>query len=843
MSFVSSTSPSSTYYSPYSPTISFQGLESGLNTSSIVNALMAQYSQPLVDLQSQQKTDQRQISSYQTISADLQSLYRAAEALSAPGALSGSVSASSSDPAVATATVGSGATAGSATFVVDRLAQASAYVSSGTVASTSDVVSGPDLLVGVGGQALGISTLSAGSGLATGSHSIDVTQASAGATITGSGAPASTTTIGSTNDQVSVSLDGASAVTYTLASGTYTPSQLAAALASASGGTLSASVDSAGNLVVSTTEQGSHATLSITGGSALGSLGLTTSTSAATGTDAIVNVDGTSNTVSDIAGSGTTQLTLSSGTGGSVDLGVTGGLSLGSMKADYLSTQGGSLAGVVQAINGSGLAVSATAVQVASGGYALEISSQKTGTTGSVTLDPTAFGSSPLGNLDLATAAQDAQVSVGGAGGPELTSSSNTVTGLVPGVSVDLLSASTSPVTVSVTPDGSVVAPKVKALVDAANKVLGDIATSTAYDARTKTAGPLNGQYGLTALADRVLATVSQALGVSSLGASAQAAGVGLTSTGTLTFDQSAFDSAYNANPSAVASLLTQAGSFSPSSSAYAGQVSLVAATDATAPGSYAVSITHAATQALDSGTVGFSSSSSTLGSSGSYTVTAGSSSATVSLSSTETLSQAVTAMDAAFAHAGMDLSAEVTNNSSGQATLSIVSSAYGSAQSFTVSAGASDPLGLASASAFTGSDVAGSIDGVAATGNGQYLSAPSSDPTLAGLTLQVTTPSVGGATTIGTFTYAPGMAQSLATLAHSATTGPGGVVAAAVAGLQADTQDLSSQISVEQQVVDQERAMLQQEFTHLETSLAQLKSQGSALTSALSSGGIPQGG
>ncbi len=39
----------------------------------------------------------------------------------------------------------------------------------------------------------------------------------------------------------------------------------------------------------------------------------------------MINVDGTSTTVSDISGSGTTSVVLNSGSGGTVTVGITGG--------------------------------------------------------------------------------------------------------------------------------------------------------------------------------------------------------------------------------------------------------------------------------------------------------------------------------------------------------------------------------------------------------------------------------------------------------------------------------------------------------------------------------------
>lgn len=832
------------------PPVAFQGLESGLNVSAIISAEMTIFDQPLVDLQNQQSQVNSQLSAYQQLSSDFSSLETAASALSSPTAFDSALAATSSDASAATATVGAGAEPGTISFSVEALATGTTLLSSGTVASPNDVVASGNLLVGVGGQALGITDLQAGSGLASGRHTITVTQASAGAEVTGTSALAGTTTITSgTNDQLTVSLDGTS-TTYTIAAGTYTQSQLAQAVSQASGGTLQASVNAQGELVLTTAQQGSAATLAVTGGDALSSLGMSASTTAATGTNAVVNVDGTSTTITNLSGSGPTTLSLSSGTGGSIDVTVSGGLQTGRMSADYLSVGNGSLSDVVQALNGSGLGLSAGAVEVSSGSYALEISSTQTGTQGALEISPLAFASSSLGRLDTVTQAQNAEISLGGVSGDTVQSQTNTFSNLLPGLSVNVSQTTTSPVSITVAPSGAAIEPKVAALVNAANKVLSDVSTDVAYDPTTNQAGPLNGAFGVEGLAQQVLAIFGQALGTGVLGSKAEAAGITLNSNGTLSFDQSAFDAAYNANPSAVAAMFTQGGSFTPSSSTYSGQVSLLAAENGTQAGSYQVQISQAATQAVDSGTVGFASASSTVLAADTYTVSQGGQSATLSVSAGESLSQIVTSFDQSLAQAGLGLSAEVTTNASGQSVVELSSAGYGSAQSFTVASSSStDPLGISSSSPFTGTDVAGTIDGQAATGDGQVLSLPTtaSSPA-AGLALSVTTPSVTGTTTLGSFDYAPGLAQSLASLAQQVTTSPGGAIASAISGLQTTQQSLGTEIASEQQVVDAEQSQLEAEFNALASQLASLNAQGAVLgaasgsapTTASTTGGAP---
>jgi len=384
--------------------VSFGGLESGLNTSEIISAEMQVYEQPLQALQTQQSTLNTQISDYQAINSQLLTLQQSADALADPAAYDEAFSASSSDSSIATGTISSGSQAGSVTLAVDQLATGSTQISQGTVASTDDVVASGNILVGSGGAALGLASITAGSGLSVGAHSISVTQASAGATVAAATPLAASTTITGANDQIDVDVDG-SPLSVTIASGTYTQAQLAQAITQGSGGALSASVSSSGQLSIATTQQGSTSSLQVTGGSALGDLGLTSGVTVY-GTDGEIDVDGTSTTVNDIAGTGTTQVTLDSGDGGTVTAAISGGLSVGTMTAQNVSVGDGSLSSVVAGINGADAGVTATALLVGTNEYALEVTSNSTGTAGAATVDTQAFSGSSLGALETTTAAR-----------------------------------------------------------------------------------------------------------------------------------------------------------------------------------------------------------------------------------------------------------------------------------------------------------------------------------------------------------------------------------------------------------------------------------------------------
>src|SRR5207244_2751874 len=134
-----------------------------------------------------------------------------------------------------------------------------------------------------------------------------------------------------------------------------------------------------------------------------------------------------------------------SGTGGTITATFGGGLRAGTVNATNVSTGDGSLTSVVNAINAAGAGITATAVQVATNAYRLQLASTATGTSNALTVDPSVF-SAQLGSLSTLTSAADATITIG-KGSPNqysVTSGSNTLTGVLPGVTLTLLQADPS---------------------------------------------------------------------------------------------------------------------------------------------------------------------------------------------------------------------------------------------------------------------------------------------------------------------------------------------------------------------------------------------------------------
>jgi flagellar hook-associated protein 2 len=208
-------------------------------------------------------------------------------------------------------------------------------------------------------------------------------------------------------------------------------------------------------------------------------------------------------------------------------------------------TEDRSAQGISDAINAAGIGVKASVVKTSAGDSVLQLTGTKTGSENAYTVDGLDF------EIKTAVAAQDAQLQVGGSddeGGYSVTSSTNTFTGLMNGVTLTA-SKIESGLTVDVGANTGGIADKVKAMVDAANAVLAEVASQTKYDAATGKGSTLTGDFMVRQISQNVLSAVSQ--GQSDLG-SLSKMGVQLDSTGKLTFDKATFEAAYNADPSKI---------------------------------------------------------------------------------------------------------------------------------------------------------------------------------------------------------------------------------------------------------------------------------------------------
>ena len=220
------------------------------------------------------------------------------------------------------------------------------------------------------------------------------------------------------------------------------------------------------------------------------------------------------------------------------------------------------LAGLRDAINAANVGVTATIVNASDGGH-LVLTGQE-GANQAFTLsgisgfnyDPTATSGSAFTTTQ---AAQDAQLTIDGI---DVTSASNTVNNAIDGVSLTL--TKTGSTTLKVVQDNTTnLTAALNGFISAYNAAVSTMQSQGAYDANTKTAGPLQGNYLLrstqSTLSNLVFNTsvtnngVTQTL--SSIGESIADAN------GNLRLDSSKLQAALQKDPAAVANLVAAVGS------------------------------------------------------------------------------------------------------------------------------------------------------------------------------------------------------------------------------------------------------------------------------------------
>ncbi|MGD0821527.1 MAG: flagellar filament capping protein FliD [Desulfomonilia bacterium] len=248
---------------------------------------------------------------------------------------------------------------------------------------------------------------------------------------------------------------------------------------------------------------------------------------------------------------------------------------------------------------------------------------------------------------------------------------------------------------------------------------------------------------------------------------------------------------------------------------------------DNTATGSYQVQITQAATKAATTGT-GFGGS---LSGDTNLTLTDNSgNTAQISLASGSSMSDIVNAINSELANQSMDITA--SENADGQLVLS--RNSYGSAYGFTVANGAN--LGISDAT-YTGTDVQGSIcqsgsnTWMTMTGSGQALTGDSGQD-VDGLVVQYT----GTSTGTFDFTFSKGVGDSLSEILDNMSNSIYGSVTQNEQSIQNHMTSIDKQISDMEERITQDQDTMTQKFVAMETALSQLQAQQSWLTSELSS-------
>lgn len=505
--------------------------------------------------------------------------------------------------------------------------------------------------------------------------------------------------------------------------------------------------------------------------------------------------------------------------------------SSGTSKTVTIDSTNNTLAGIRDAINNAGVGVTASIVN--DGGstpYRLVLTSNSSGAAQAVKIgvdgdaslqgllgfDPT---STTAQNLTQTTAAQDAKLAVNGI---SLSSASNTVSGALNGFSLSLNSVGTT--TLAVSNDTGTVETNINSFVSAYNTAMSAIATLQNYDStNSANNGALLGDATATNIKTMLQRIVSSTIDGGGAFKSLADVGISYGSDGSLSIDSSTLESKLSSNLSDFAALFGTAGSASDS------RVSYVSAGSSTQAGTYALNITRAATQASGTGSSAADLSAAS-GNALSLTVALNGTTENITVpagtySTAAELAKAVqSSINANSTFKTNGYAVNVSANDDG--TLTMSSTAYGSASTLNVSGLAAKSLfGSSALEAADGVDVAGTIGGYEATGSGQTLTGKTGTP-VAGLAVEVSGTDTGSR---GTVSYSVGFAAQLYSYITDVTSTTG-TIATATTALDKKVTAIESQITKFQAHLDQVQAKYEAQFTALNALLAKMKTASTLL-------------
>ncbi|NQU06968.1 MAG: flagellar filament capping protein FliD, partial [Candidatus Abyssubacteria bacterium] len=441
--------------------------------------------------------------------------------------------------------------------------------------------------------------------------------------------------------------------------------------------------------------------------------------------------------------------------------------------------------------------------------------------------------------------AQDAAITLGsdsGGGAPiTITSESNTITEIIPGVTLNLLGADPSTtIRISVENDTEAVRVAIEGFVESYNAVIDFMNKQLRYDTMTEEGGLL--------LGDTLLVTVQNDLRQITTGVIAglpmdmnRLTAIGIKSvpeTGKLIIDSSKLQEALSSNPAGIADL------FSTSSTSTNPDIMFLNSTAKTVLSSdgFTVDITAAATRGTLEGTAigGFPLTLTTANNQIRLEVDGKESSVLTLPAKTyatgdELATEIQAQLNADSELAGRGITVEFTGG-----RLVFTSSSFGSSSSVKLGAEPENSafaiLGLIGAAVVAGQDVAGTINGESATGSGQILTGDAGNATTDGLALFVTLrPSeVNPAGPEAVVTLIDGIAARVSDRLKALTDSSVGRLANRTNTLTRQIDDLDADIQRMGELLEEKRHSLLDQFARLEASLALLNSQGDFLVQQL---------
>jgi flagellar hook-associated protein 2 len=434
--------------------------------------------------------------------------------------------------------------------------------------------------------------------------------------------------------------------------------------------------------------------------------------------------------------------------------------------------------------------------------------------------------------------AKDAVIEVGNL---TISKSSNTISDVIQGVTLNLLQAdSASTIEVTVENDTSGIQEQVEKFISAYNDVIGYLQEQLSFDPEnpeSNTPKPLLGDSTAVLLSRQLQNLITSAVPGASSGLNSLAQlGVSTNEkTSKISLDAAKFSAAVAANITNVTRLFVGIGV--PSNS----QIDFVSKTDDTDPGSYGVFINTAPTRAtidadhaIQAGGITAQEVISVSFFSNATSTTIAPTTAQITAAAGSTVNDIINALNSAFAT--QNIAASASNNNG---AIRIRATEYGDDVKIQVHSDKDNSanqsgLGTADSTAKenTGVDIAGTINGFKANGKGAVLTSGSGfrDD---GLSIRAEVTTTGN---FGTITVSSGVADRIAALIRRNIDTSTGTIRVRQDGIADSVEDIDGRIERKAVLIAAFEERTRQQFQRLEVLLGQFQTQGNALTAGLTS-------
>ncbi|WP_297325497.1 flagellar filament capping protein FliD [Nitrosomonas sp.] len=502
-----------------------------------------------------------------------------------------------------------------------------------------------------------------------------------------------------------------------------------------------------------------------------------------------------------------------------------------------ISPSNSSLAGIRDTINLANAGVTASIVNDGAGNR-LVIASEDTGLNSALkitTIDTDASNTDNTGlsqlaydassggttNLTETVAASNATLVIDGI---SINKASNKITDAIEGVTLDLLKSNLgSTTTLNLSRDTASIQSAVSSFVKSYNDLNKTITDLSKYDAATKQASILTGDSTLRSIQTKIRSVISDPLTTAGGGLSLLSeVGISFQKDGTLNLDTTKLSAVLSDSTKDVSTLFASIGKTSDS------LVSFISAKPDTANGKYSLNISQIATQGTAVGSAAAA--------------------LTINTGVNDTLNLTIDGVKAsvkiaAGTYTATSLAAEVQSRVNGESAISsagikvtlsesagkltITSDQYGSASTISITGG-NGKLDLFGTPVETsGIDVAGTINGVTATGSGQTLTGAADSN---GLVLKITGGGIGAR---GDIDFAHGFATKLNKLLGEMLDDR--LIDSRIDGINSSIKDIDAQReTLNQRLVDTEKRIRAQ-FTALDATLASMTQTSNFLQQQLS--------